>query len=91
RVTLDTADLASSPGRGGSTRRPRTIALARSRVELKRAGEARIWLRPGPRARRLLARRRRSLDVRILVSGLDGAGRRVGAARLARVGRRSTG
>ena len=86
-VTLDSADLASRPGRGGPTRRPRTIVLARSRVELKRAGDARLWLRPGPRARRLLARRRRSLDVRILVSGLDGAGRRVGAARLVRVGR----
>ena len=86
-VTLDSADLASRPGRGGSTRRPKPVALGRTGVRLRRAGQARLRMRLGPRARRLLARRRRSLVVRILVSGRDGAGRPVVAARLVRVGR----
>ena len=86
-VTLDSADLASRPERGGSTRRPKPIALARARIELRRAGEAHLRLRPGPRARRLIVRRRRALVVRVLVSGRDGAGRPAAAARLVRVGR----
>lgn len=85
-VTLDSADLASRRGRGGSTRRPKPVALGRAGVRLRRAGEARLRMRLGPRARRLLVRRR-SLVVRILVSGRDGGGRPVSAVRLVRVGR----
>jgi hypothetical protein len=46
-----------------------------------------VRLRPSGRGRRLLTRRRRPLDARIVVSGRDPAGNRVAVVRMVRVSR----
>jgi secreted PhoX family phosphatase len=81
---LDTADLRRSPGPGGTTDRPRTVALARSRFRAGR-GQRRLRLRLGSRARRQLRGRRRPLTVRLLVTAVLEDGRRLAAVRLVRV------
>ena len=86
-VSLDSADLLSRPGRGGSSRRPKPVLLGRKEVELPVEREITVRLRPSARGRRLLARRRRPLDARIVVSGRDLAGNRVAVVRMVRVSR----
>ncbi len=86
-VSLDSADLLSRPGRGGSSRRPKPVLLASRRVELPVEREVTVRLRPSGRGRRLLARRRRSADARIVVSGRDPAGNRVAEVRIVRISR----
>jgi uncharacterized protein len=84
-AVLDTADLYHEPGPGGTADRPRTIALARRRF---RAGKRRrMRLRLGPLARRRLARRRRPLMVRLIVTTRLPGGRRLGEVRRIRVTR----
>jgi Bacterial protein of unknown function (DUF839) len=82
-AALDTADLLRRPGPGGTTKRPRTVALARSRF---RAGGGARRLRLGPRARRRLRARRRPVTARLLVTAQLPDGRRLVAVRLVRVG-----
>jgi hypothetical protein len=74
-ITLDSAALATTAGRGGSTRRPKNIVLAREDARLERdAGGTTVRLRPEGGARRRLARARGSIAARVLVSVVDGAG-----------------
>jgi hypothetical protein len=66
RVALRTDDLVQVAGRGGSTRRPRTVTLDRRRRSGARAGRHRVRLRvTAAEARRL--RRARARDLRIAV------------------------
>jgi hypothetical protein len=83
-AVLDTGDLLRRPGPNGTTDRPLTVALARSRF---RAGSEtrRLHLRLGPNARRRLRRRRRPLTARLIVTALLADGRRLSAVRLVRV------
>jgi uncharacterized protein len=84
-AVLDTADLLREPGPDGTSDRPRTVALARRRF---RGGERRrVRLRLGPAARRRLARRRRPLTVRLLVTATLPGGRRLAEVRRIRVTR----
>jgi hypothetical protein len=83
-VVLDTPDLLTRPGPGGTTDRPRTVTLARRRFEgLRRVRRPRLRL--GPRARRRIGRSRRPLTARVLVSARLADGRRLTAVRLVRV------
>jgi hypothetical protein len=83
-AVLDTADLLRRPGPGGTTKRPRTVPLARSRLRAGRDTRL-VYLRLGPRARRRLRARRRPLTARLLVTALLPGGRRLVAVRLVRV------
>jgi hypothetical protein len=84
-AVLDTADLYRERGPNGTADRPRTVALARRRF---RGGKRRrMRLRLGPVARRRLARRRRPLTVRLLVTTRLPGGRRLGEVRRIRVTR----
>ena len=86
-ITLDSLDLASVKGRGGSTRRPRRVKLAAAEVVVERpGGQAAVRLKLDRRARRALARRRKSVRARVLVSARDGAGNVRTAARTVKVG-----
>jgi uncharacterized protein len=83
-VVLATPDLLTRPGPGGTSDRPRTVALARRRFEgLRRTRRPRLRL--GPRARRRLSRRRRPLTARVLVSARLEDGRLLTEARTVRV------
>jgi secreted PhoX family phosphatase len=83
-MQLDTADLLRTPGPGGTTDRPRTVALARRHVLGTRSGRL-VRLRPGTKARRRLWRRRRPLTARLLVTAVLPNGRRLSAVRRVRV------
>jgi hypothetical protein len=86
-ITLDSLDLASVKGRGGSTRRPKRVKLASAETLLERpGGQAAVRLKLDRRARRALARRRKGVRARVLVSARDGAGNVRTAARTVRVG-----
>lgn len=86
-VTLDSLDLASVKGRGGSTRRPKRVKLAAAETVLERpGGQASLRLKLDRKARRALARRRKSVRVRVLVSARDGAGNVRTATRTVKVG-----
>ena len=87
-VALISADLLRRSGPEGTTKRPRTLALARSRFRAGRRPR-RLRLRMGPRARRRLRAGRRSITVRVLVSARLPGGRRLSAVRLVRVSRRA--
>ena len=63
------------------------MLLGRKEVELPVEREITVRLRPSGRGRRLLARRRRPLDARIVVSGRDLAENRVAVVRMVRVSR----
>jgi secreted PhoX family phosphatase len=83
-VVLDTADLLRIAGPGGTTDRPRTVALARRRFRgMRRARRPRLKL--GPKARRRLLRRRRPLTARLLVTARLESGRRLTEVRRVRV------
>jgi uncharacterized protein len=85
-AVLDTADLLRSPGPNGTTDRPRTVTLSRRRFRgLRRTRHPRLRL--GPKARRRLGRRRRSLIARLLVTARLPNGRRLSAVRRVRVHR----
>jgi hypothetical protein len=86
-ITLDSLDLAGVKGRGGSTRRPRRVKLASAETLLERpGGQAAVRLKLDRRARRALARRRKGVRARVLVSARDGAGNVRTAARTVKVG-----
>jgi uncharacterized protein len=83
-AVLDTADLRRHPGPNGTSDRPRTVALARRRLRVRRR-PVRVRLRLGRRARLRLARRRRPLTARLLVVAVLPSGRRLSAVRRIRV------
>jgi hypothetical protein len=83
-AVLDTSDLFTTPGPGGTTDRPRTVALARRRFR-GRSRSQRPKLRLDPSARRRLRRRRRPLTARILVTARLTDGRRLSAVRHIRI------
>jgi uncharacterized protein len=83
-VVLDTADLLRHPGPGGTSDRPRTVALARRRMRVGR-GPKRARLRLGRRARLRLLRRRRPLTARLLAVAVLPDGRRLSTVRRIRV------
>ncbi len=86
-ITLDSLDLARVKGKGGSTPRPRRVKLATAETVVERpGGEAALRLKPTRRGRRALARRRKKLRVRVLVSARDGAGNIRTATRTVSVG-----
>ena len=86
-ITLDSLDLARVKGKGGSTPRPRRVKLAAAETVLERpGGEVALRLKLDRRARRALARRRKKLRMRVLVSARDGAGNVRTATRTVRVG-----
>ena len=86
-ITLDSLDLSRVKGRGGSTQRPKRVKLATTEMILERpGGEASVRLKLDRRARRALARRRKKLRVRVMVSARDGAGNVRTAARTVKVG-----
>ncbi|UJA19194.1 DUF839 domain-containing protein [Thermoleophilia bacterium SCSIO 60948] len=75
-IVHDTPDLASNPGRGGSTRRPENIVLDLAEAIVERGeGSVRVVLRPaaGSRGRRLLRRGSEAIDSRVMVSVTDAA------------------
>jgi secreted PhoX family phosphatase len=83
-VVLDTADLLRSRGPEGTTDRPRTVTLARRRFRGMRR-ERLLRLRLGPKASRRLARRRRPLTARLVVTARLPDGRRLSEVRRVRV------
>ncbi len=83
-AVLDTPDLLTTPGPGGTTDRPRTVVLARRRFR-GLPGSQRLRLRLDPSARRRLRRRRRSLTARILVTARLTDGRLLSAVRHIRI------
>ena len=86
-ITLDSLDLARVKGKGGSTPRPRRVKLATAETVVERpGGEAALRLKPTRAGRRALARRRKKLRMRVLVSARDGAGNVRTATRTVRVG-----
>ncbi|HYI37823.1 MAG TPA: hypothetical protein VEX39_14520, partial [Thermoleophilaceae bacterium] len=86
-ITLDSLDLASVKGRGGSTRRPRRVKLATAEVVVERpGGQAAVRLKLSRRARRALGRRRKRVRARVLISARDGAGNVRTASRTVKVG-----
>ncbi len=86
-ITLDSLDLARTKGKGGSTQRPRRVTLATAEAVIERGGgQAAMRMKLDRRARRALARRRRKLRMRLLVSARDGAGNVRTTARTVRVG-----
>ena len=83
-AVLDTADLMRDPGPGGTAARPRTVALSRRTV--RGSGDPkRVRMRLGRRARVRLARRRKPLTARLLVTAVLPSGRRLSAVRRIRV------
>lgn len=86
-ITLDSLDLARVKGKGGSTPRPKRVKLATVETVLERpGGQALVRLKLDRRARRALARRRKKLRLRVLVSARDGAGNVRTATRTVKVG-----
>jgi uncharacterized protein len=81
---LDTSDLSRDRGPGGTTDRPRTVALARRRFRGRQRSK-RIRLRLDGPARRRLRRHRGPLTVRLLVTSRLPGGRRLSEVRRIRV------
>jgi hypothetical protein len=81
---LDTSDLSRDPGPGGTTDRPRTVALARRRFRGQRRSRRTRLRLDGP-ARRRLRRHRGPLTVRLLVTSRLPGGRRLSEVRRIRV------
>ena len=86
RVTavLETADLRRDPGPGGTADRPRTVALSRRTLRGSRDPK-RVRMRLGRSARLRLARRRKPLTARLLVTAVLPSRRRLSAVRRIRV------
>jgi uncharacterized protein len=87
-LVLDSGDLGRVRGKGGSTARPRTLALARRRGRIAAGRWVKVRMRPGGRRHRLLRLRRRAMTVRVVGVARAADGTRVTGARLVRVGRR---
>jgi hypothetical protein len=83
-AVLETADLRRSPGPGGTTDRPRTVALVRRRL-IGSGAPRRSRMRLGRTARRRLRRGRLPLTTRLLVVAAMPGGRRLSAVRRIRV------
>jgi uncharacterized protein len=84
-VGLRTPDLRTGPGKRESSRRPRTVVLARLRRRLRRGGRHTVRLRLGARAAARL-RGRRGVTATVTVQARLGGGRVAVAARPLRIG-----
>jgi uncharacterized protein len=81
-AALRSDDLRRVPGKGGSTARPATVTLARSRLRTRRSGRRRMRLRiSAAEARRLRRTRPVLARVTVLARGADGL-KRVATARV---------
>jgi hypothetical protein len=83
-AVLDTADLRRDRGPNGTSDRPRTVALARRHLFVRRRPK-RSRMRLGRRARLRLARRRGPFTARLIVVAVLPSGRRLSAVRRIRV------
>lgn len=75
-VQLDSPDLATKPGKGTSSPRPRNTILGRAQVTVEKNTKSVEVAIPKPRgkARTLLNRNKSEVRARVLVSYVDGAG-----------------
>ena len=87
-VALDTHDLESEPGKGGSTERPKNVTLGRVKGQVERGPSFVNLVVPPPRgrAKRLLARQEDRVTLRLLVSVLDASGNERNAVRRVTLG-----
>lgn len=87
-VQLDSPDLATRPGKGGSTPRPRNIVISRGEAVAERNVTAVEVELPKPtgRARKLLRAKRGKVRARLLVSVRDAAGNESALVLRVRVG-----
>ena len=87
-VQLDSPELATVPGKGGSTPRPRNVVLSRGEAIVERGVSSVEVALPKPRgrARKLLGRKRGAVRARVLVAVLDASGNETALTARVRIG-----